>query len=78
VYLAQNIWSKHPNFTFISETYETENSTRFVNVISSGFIPRLFKLPKALSQIVGIHLHENGSLSEKEKKPLIKLAKWYE
>jgi hypothetical protein len=38
----------------------------------------LFRLPKALSQIVGIHLHENGSLSEKEKKPLTKLAKWYE
>jgi len=75
--LTQNIWNKYPHFTFICETYESENSTKFVNTITSGFIPRLFRLPKALSQIVGIHLHENGSLSEKEKKPLTKLAKWY-
>lgn len=33
-------------------------------VIHSGLIPRVYKMTKAVAQILGISLHENGSVGK--------------
>lgn len=46
-------------------------------VIHSGLIPRVYKMTKAVAQIVGINLNENGSISKIESKNVTMLKKWY-
>lgn len=41
-------------------------------------IPRLFKMPKAVSQVVGLNLNENGNVSKIAPKNMNSLKKWYE
>lgn len=47
-------------------------------VIHSGLIPRIYKMTKAVAQIVGVGLHENGAIGKVEPKNVVSLKKWYE
>jgi starch synthase len=59
--LCKRIWRKYPNFYIIAEGLELEDHDhRLISIIRSGLIPRLYKMPKALSQIVGMLLNSNG------------------
>jgi hypothetical protein len=47
-------------------------------IIRSGPIPRMFKLPKALSQVVGLQLSNSGDLTAAHPKNINNLKKWYD
>jgi hypothetical protein len=66
VKLCKTIWS-------MSSTEE-----RCVNIINSGPIPRMFKLPIGVSSIFGQQLHKDGHISKVEPKTVLALRKWYE
>ena len=51
---------------------------REINVIRSGPIPRLYKLPVAIASIYGQHLHRDGSITSCEKQNVNALRTWYE
>jgi len=49
-----------------------------MSIIRSGPIPRMFKLPKALSQVVGVQLNNNGEITQSVPRNINNLRKWYE
>lgn len=51
---------------------------RALNIINSGPIPRMFKLPIGISYIFGQNLHKDGRISKIEPKTVVSLKKWYE
>lgn len=50
---------------------------RLISILKSGPIPRMFKMPKALSQIVGHLLNNSGEVSQVPPKNINHLKKWY-
>jgi len=54
-----------------------EHDSRVVSVIRSGPIIRSFKMPKALSQIVGTYLSNSGEISQTSPKNINNMKKWY-
>lgn len=46
-------------------------------VIHSGLIPRVYKMTKAVAQIVGVSLNENGTIGKYNQK-CHNVKKWYE
>ena len=44
----------------------------------SGIIPRLFKLPQAISSLFGKKLHKDGRVTSCERENVLALKKWYE
>lgn len=76
--LCKKIWEKHPDFYVIAEGLELEDHDhRLISVIRSGAIPRMFKMPKALSHIVGFNLNNNGEVTQTPPKNINNLKKWY-
>jgi hypothetical protein len=77
--LAKTLWSKFDGLLFICESFEIADSDeRGIMVIHSGLIPRIYKMTKAVAQIVGVGLHENGAIGKVEPKNVVSLKKWYE
>ena len=59
--LCKSLWKQYPKLIIIAEALEiAQNDSRFVSVIRSGPIPRSYKMPKALAQIMGINLSTTG------------------
>jgi hypothetical protein len=57
VRLCKNLWAKYPDFLFICEGFQLrDEDIKTMTVLQSGPIPRLFTMPKALAQIVGVNL----------------------
>lgn len=56
----------------------SDSDERALMAIHSGVIPRIYKMTKAVAQIVGTSLHENGTVGKIESKNVIALKKWYE
>ena len=55
--IVKSIWPKNPDFHIICESFEKiEKDDKNISAIISGLIPRTFRLPKAISQIVGLNL----------------------
>ena len=79
VKLCKTLWKRHGNFLIVSEGFHTDDEDeKLVNVIQSGPIPRIFKMVKALAQIMGLGLHENGNISTIKPKNVSALKRWYE
>lgn len=55
-----------------------DEDEKLINVIESGPIPRLFKMTKAIAQIMGLHLQENGTINNIKPKNISSLKRWYE
>ena len=45
------------------------------SAIISGVIPRTFRMPKAISQLVGISLQENGQMRQTTPKNIVTFKK---
>jgi hypothetical protein len=77
--LCKSLWKQYPKLIIIAEALEIpENDSRFVSVIRSGPIPRSYKMPKALAQIMGINLSTTGEVTSMQPKHVNSLKKWYE
>jgi hypothetical protein len=64
VKMCKGIWEKFPNFMIVGECwggYMFEN--RQAILARSGIIPRLFKLPQAISNLFGKKLHKDGRIT---------------
>ena len=44
----------------------------------SGIIPRLYKLPMALSTLFGKKLHKDGRIDSCTKENVVAIKKWYD
>ena len=77
--LCKHLWREYPNLIIIAEGLEIEDqSNRIVSIIKSGPIPRMYKIPKAMAQIVGLNLKNNGETSQIVPKNINHLKTWYE
>ena len=77
--LCKSLWKQYPKLIIIAEALEIpENDSRFVSVIRSGPIPRSYKMPKALAQIMGVNLSTTGEVTSMQPKHANSLKKWYE
>lgn len=56
----------------------SNSEERSINIINSGPIPRMFKLPVGISTIFGQQLHRDGTISKIEPRNIISLKKWYQ
>jgi hypothetical protein len=56
--------------------YMFEN--RQIILARSAIIPRMFKLPIAISSLLGKKLHRDGRVTDCEKENVLALKKWYE
>lgn len=77
--MCKKIWEEIPDFMIIGECwggYKFEN--RQIILARSGVIPRLYKMPQAISSIFGKKLFKDGRISECEKENVLALKKWYE
>ena len=61
--LVKKLWNSVGDFLFVCESFEIEDKDeKTINAIQSGLIPRTFKMPKAVAQLMGINLKENGTI----------------
>jgi len=74
------MWSKFSNFLIIAEAWGVmgEEEEREINLIQSGVIPRLFKLPIAIASIFGENLKKDGTITKMERKNVNTIKKWLE
>jgi hypothetical protein len=79
VKMARSIWAKKPNFMLIGECWGGFMfEHRQIILARSGIIPRLFKLPQAISGLFGKKLHRDGRVHDIEKESVLSLRKWYD
>jgi len=77
--MAKTIWQSFPEFMIIGECwggYMFEN--RQIILARSGIIPRMFKLPQAISSLFCKKLNKDGRVTQCEKENVMALKKWYE
>ena len=78
VKLCNKLWEKFSDFIVIGECwggYMFEN--RQIILSRSGVIPRLYKLPVALSSVFGKKLHKDGRITKGEPESVISLQNWH-
>lgn len=80
VKMAKRLWSINPDFIFIGECWGGFMfEHRQIILARSGIIPRLFRLPVALSAIMGKRLHNDGRLEEcSPVETGISIKSWYD
>ena len=86
--VCKTLWGKFPSFLITAETWGSlgESEEReiskffiiFLDIIKSGAIPRLFKLPIAIASIFGENLKKDGTLNKTERKNVNVIKKWIE
>lgn len=77
--IVKTLWDKFDGLLFVCENFEIhDNDDKAIMAIHSGLIPRFYKMTKAVAQILGTTLHENGTIGRVEPKNVIALKKWYE
>jgi len=77
--MCRAIWEKIPDFMVIGECwggFMFEN--RQIILSRSGIIPRMFKLPQAISSLFGKKVHKDGRVVSCEKENVMALKNWYE
>ena len=79
VKLCKTLWQHFPNLIIIGDVLDGHHlEDREENIIRSGPIPRIYKLPKALATIYGQQVNSNGAISNIEKQTVNSLRSWYE
>ena len=79
VEICRTFWQKFPNLILIGEAWGGQGyEQREVNLIKSGIIPRLYKLPPATAAVFGKHLNKDGSIKDTEALSVNSLRSWYE
>ena len=77
--MSRRLWESCPDFMIIGECwggFKFEN--RQIILARSGIIPRLYKMPQAISSIFGKKLYKDGRVTPCEKDNVLALKKWYE
>lgn len=77
--LSKKIWESNPDFMLIGECwggFKFEN--RHILMSRSGIIPRMFKLPQAISSILGNKLYKDGRVIKSEKETIKTILDLYE
>ena len=75
--MFKKIWQEKPNFMIIGECwggFMFEN--RQIIMARSGIIPRLFKLPVAISSIFGKKLYKDGRIENCKKENVVAIKEW--
>lgn len=76
--MAKKLWKEKPNFMIIGECWGGSMfQNRQIIMARSGVIPRLYKLPVALSTLFGKQLHKDGRIQECPKSNVIAIKQWY-
>ena len=61
--LTKKLWKFCPKFIFIGECWMTSKFVnRHINLAKSGIIPRLYTLPRTLSNVFGRRIHKSGHI----------------
>lgn len=77
--MVKKLWQRNPDFIFIGECwggFMLEN--RQIILARSGIIPRLYKLPMAISSMFGKKLHKDGRIEKMQKEDSFAIKKWYD
>jgi len=76
---CKTLWQKFPELLLIGEAWGGQGyEDRELQLIRSGVIPRLFKIPPAMTAVYGQYLHRDGRLSNCEVLSVNSLRSWYE
>jgi hypothetical protein len=77
--LCKKIWKHKPNFMIIGECWGGFMfEHRQIIMARSGVIPRLYKLPMAISSLFGKRLHKDGRIEKCVQENVIAIKKWYD
>jgi starch synthase len=77
--MCKKLWLQNSDFMIIGECWGGFMfEHRQIILARSGVIPRLFKLPVALSAIMGKKLHNDGRLENCERQTVVGIKQWYE
>jgi len=77
--MCKKLWSRDPNFMIIGECWGGFMfEHRQIILARSGIIPRLYKLPIAISSLFGKKLHRNGKVESMQKDNVVAIKKWYD
>lgn len=77
--LCRKLWQVNPDFMILGECWGGFMfEHRQIILARSGVIPRLFKLPIALSSLFGKKLHRDGRVEPCAKDNVIAVKKWYD
>lgn len=77
--MCKKLWLHNSDFMIIGECWGGFMfEHRQIILARSGVIPRLFKLPVALSALMGKRLHNDGRLEACEKQTVVGIKQWYE
>jgi hypothetical protein len=79
VKLCKRLWLENPNFLIIGECwggYMFEH--RQIILARSGVIPRLYKLPIAISSLFGKKLHKDGQIEQQAPEDVVEIKRWWE
>ena len=73
------MWQSFPDLILIGEAWGGQGyEDRETQLIRSGVVPRLFKIPPAMTAVYGQYLHRDGKLSNCEVLSVNSLRSWYE
>ena len=79
VKLCRKLWERNPDFMILGECWGGFMfEHRQIILARSGVIPRLFKLPIALSSLFGKRLSRDGRVTECPKDNVVALKKWHD
>jgi hypothetical protein len=77
--LCKKIWKLKPNFMIIGECWGGFMfEHRQIIMARSGVIPRLYKMPMAISSLFGKRLHKDGRIEKCVQENVIAIKKWYD
>jgi len=77
--LCRALWTAQPDFMIMGECwggFKFEN--RHILLSRSGIIPRMFKLPQAISSVFGKRLFKDGRVIQGEKESVKAINDWFE
>jgi starch synthase len=77
--MCKKLWLRDPNFMIIGECWGGFMfEHRQIILARSGIVPRLYKLPIAISKLFGKKLHRNGVVESTQKDNVVAIKKWYD
>ena len=77
--LCKRLWAENPNFMVIGECWGGFMfEHRQIILARSGIIPRLYKLPIAISSLFGKTVHKDGRVEQCSKDSVVALKKWHD
>jgi len=77
--MCKKLWLEKPDFMIIGECWGGFMfEHRQIILARSGIIPRLYKLPIAISSLFGKRLFKDGRVERCEKDTVVAIKKWYD